>query len=77
MTHPAKPKVGLTVLYQSYPEGQHKPVGYAAIVTALEASDDSNEVSLAVLKPDGVVFKHNVTLDEETTPQSGTWRFVK
>lgn len=69
-----KPSVGRIVHYQAHgsPDGTHKSVARAAIVTQVH-SDSC--VGLCVLNPTGMFFNTSVTIDESDAPKGGSWRW--
>jgi hypothetical protein len=74
------PTIGRIVWYQAHgsPNGQHKSVPRAAIVTDAGVVDargewDSMNVSLCVLNPTGMFFNQGCKYDPNAGP--GTWRW--
>lgn len=92
-----KPSVGRTVHYVSYgtPGGEYKSECRAAIVTSVkrlaidvtapspENNENEYDISLCVLNPEGMFFKHFVPYDEwngnerleGAMPQGGSWHW--
>lgn len=75
-----KPSVGRTVHYQSYgtPNGEYLPEPRAAIITEVDAVNESQNVSgqdvgLAVFNPTGLFFNRHVPFSE--TPKPGHWNW--
>jgi len=68
------PTIGRIVHYQAHgsPNGQHKSVPRAAMVTAVH-SDTC--VDLCVINPTGFFFNQSSMLDESETPAGGTWHW--
>ena len=66
---PRYPTVGRIVHYVDWATGQHR----AAMITAVLLGRCDARVSLAVVHPTGIMFLHDVGLDEGQTP--GTWHW--
>ncbi|MFT3708050.1 MAG: hypothetical protein QM817_10375 [Archangium sp.] len=69
-----KPSIGRIVHYQAHgsPDGTHKSVPRAAIITIVHSDTD---VGLCVLNPTGQFFNVHNELDESESPKGGTWRW--
>lgn len=68
------PSIGRIVHYQAHgsPDGTHKSVPRAAIITAVHNDTD---VALTVFNPSGMFFNEHCLFDDSETPRGGTWRW--